>query len=147
VSPFGLIARARSDTDRLKTALESFGYYESHVTTSTINGLLLTDPSLGDALTWRCQLAAAREGHGQLCLGARFTILPPDLEHRRRLVPAPINAHETLGPDSGQPAVCRQRADRGGATCFRRCQEQGYAFARVDAPVAYDGSRYPGASI
>jgi translocation and assembly module TamA len=32
VSPFGLIARARSDTDRLKTALESFGYYESRVT-------------------------------------------------------------------------------------------------------------------
>ncbi len=46
VSPFGLIARARSDTDRLKTALESFGYYESHVTIN-INGLLLTDPSLG----------------------------------------------------------------------------------------------------
>src|ERR1700744_1195463 len=50
VSPFGLIARARSDTDRLKTALESFGYYESRVTIN-INGLLLTDPSLGDALT------------------------------------------------------------------------------------------------
>src|SRR5579862_8907347 len=50
VSPFGLIARARSDTDRLKTALESFGYYESHVTIN-INGILLTDPSLGDALT------------------------------------------------------------------------------------------------
>src|SRR6202042_1872723 len=50
VSPFGLIARARSDTDRLKTALESFGYYESHVTIN-INGLPLTDPSLGEALT------------------------------------------------------------------------------------------------
>ena len=47
VSPFGLIARARSDTDRLKTALESFGYYESRVTIN-INGLLLTDPSLGE---------------------------------------------------------------------------------------------------
>src|ERR1700742_1101672 len=50
VSPFGLIARARSDTDRLKTALESFGYYESRVTIN-INGLPLTDPSLGDTLT------------------------------------------------------------------------------------------------
>src|SRR6202049_1423860 len=50
VSPFGLIARARSDTDRLKTALESFGYYESQVITH-INGLLLTDPSLGDTLS------------------------------------------------------------------------------------------------
>src|SRR3979490_3309092 len=47
VSPFGLIARARSDLDRLKTALESFGYYESLVDIK-INGVLLTDPSLGD---------------------------------------------------------------------------------------------------
>ena len=31
VSPFGLIARARGDIDRLKTALESFGYYQSSV--------------------------------------------------------------------------------------------------------------------
>jgi translocation and assembly module TamA len=50
VSPFGLIARGRSDVDRLKTALESFGYYESRVLIN-INGLPLTDPSLGDALT------------------------------------------------------------------------------------------------
>src|ERR1700685_4714315 len=50
VGPFGLIARARSDTDRLKTALESFGYYESHVSIN-INGLPLTDPSLGDEIT------------------------------------------------------------------------------------------------
>src|ERR1700722_10381791 len=49
VSPFGLIARARSDSDRLKTALESFGYYESQVVVH-INGKLLTDPSLGEAL-------------------------------------------------------------------------------------------------
>ena len=32
VSPFGLIARARSDIDRLKTVLESYGYYQSKVT-------------------------------------------------------------------------------------------------------------------
>ncbi|HEY0801987.1 MAG TPA: hypothetical protein VGD54_14200, partial [Steroidobacteraceae bacterium] len=31
VSPFGLIARARSDVDRLKTVLESFGYYQAVV--------------------------------------------------------------------------------------------------------------------
>src|SRR5580692_13032910 len=59
VSPFGLIARARSDTDRLKTALESFGYYETRVTIN-INGLLLTDPSLGDALSALPQGSSAR---------------------------------------------------------------------------------------
>src|SRR6202041_1225258 len=50
VSPFGLIARARSDTDRLKTALESFGYYESHVTIN-INGMMVSNPGLGDVLS------------------------------------------------------------------------------------------------
>src|SRR6202043_2258137 len=50
VSPFGLIARARSDVDRLKTALESFGYYESTATIK-INGMLASNPGLGDILT------------------------------------------------------------------------------------------------
>src|ERR1700719_315095 len=45
VSPFGLIARARSDIDRLTTALESFGYYESTVTIK-INGMVVNNPSL-----------------------------------------------------------------------------------------------------
>ncbi len=31
VSPFGLIARARGDIDRLKTVLESYGYYDSRI--------------------------------------------------------------------------------------------------------------------
>ena len=31
VGPFGLIGRARGDLERLKTVLESFGYYQSYV--------------------------------------------------------------------------------------------------------------------
>src|SRR5579863_9330947 len=50
VSPFGLIARARSDVDRLKTALESFGYYESTVTIK-INGMMVSNPGLGEVLS------------------------------------------------------------------------------------------------
>ena len=50
VSPFGLIARARSDVDRLKTALESFGYYESTVTIK-INDMMVSNPGLGDVLS------------------------------------------------------------------------------------------------
>jgi translocation and assembly module TamA len=37
VGPFGLIGRARSDLDRLKTVLESYGYYQSYVAI-TIDG-------------------------------------------------------------------------------------------------------------
>ena len=47
VSPFGLIARARSDVDRLTTALESFGYYHCAVTIR-INGMMLNNSALGD---------------------------------------------------------------------------------------------------
>src|SRR4030081_3727540 len=49
VSPFGLIARARSDVDRLKTALESFGYYQSSVVIK-INDIIVNNPGLADVL-------------------------------------------------------------------------------------------------
>src|ERR1700682_1025118 len=50
VSPFGLIARARGETDRLKTVLESYGYYQSKVTIK-IDGMALNDPGLAEALS------------------------------------------------------------------------------------------------
>src|ERR1700677_2688239 len=49
VSPYGLIARARGDVDRLKTVLESYGYYQSKVTMK-IDGLALNDPGLAEEL-------------------------------------------------------------------------------------------------
>jgi translocation and assembly module TamA len=137
VSPFGLIARARSDTDRLKTALESFGYYESHVTIN-INGLLLTDPSLADALTALPKGSTAK-------VAISFTL--GTLYHLRRIdidgeVPAPINATATLGLASGQPAVA-SLVLAGGARLLSALQEQGYAFAQVDSPVAYEAADAP----
>ncbi|HEX9403973.1 MAG TPA: hypothetical protein VF917_06055, partial [Steroidobacteraceae bacterium] len=41
VSPFGLIARARSDVDRLTTALEGFGYYQCRVAVK-INDMMVS---------------------------------------------------------------------------------------------------------
>src|SRR5208283_2130123 len=49
VGPYGLIARARGDVDRLKTVLESYGYYDSKVTIR-IDDLALNDPRLPDEL-------------------------------------------------------------------------------------------------
>src|SRR5579862_9289859 len=49
VDGFGLIARARGDLARLKTAIESFGYYQSSVAI-TIDGTPLDEPALGDTL-------------------------------------------------------------------------------------------------
>jgi len=137
VSPFGLIARARSDTDRLKTALESFGYYESHVTIN-INGLPLTDPSLGEALTALPQGSSARVAVS-FSLGTLYHLRRIDIDGE---VPPPINARETLGLSSGQPAVA-STVLAGGAHLLSAMQEQGYAFAQVDAPVAYEAADAP----
>ncbi len=137
VSPFGLIARARSDTDRLKTALESFGYYESHVTIK-INGLLLTDPSLGDALTAQPKGSSARVAVS-FALGTLYHLRRIDIDGE---VPQPINARETLGLASGQPAVAASVL-AGGARLLSALQEQGYAFAQVDPPIAYEAQDAP----
>ncbi|MFX9634852.1 hypothetical protein ABNJ30_20085, partial [Acinetobacter baumannii] len=52
VGPFGLIGRARGDLGRLKTVLESYGFYQSYVEIR-IDGLPLDDPALGEELTAR----------------------------------------------------------------------------------------------
>src|SRR5579871_3688794 len=52
VGPFGLIGRARGDLERLKTVLESFGYYQSYVEIR-IDGLPLDDPGVGEELNAR----------------------------------------------------------------------------------------------
>jgi translocation and assembly module TamA len=137
VSPFGLIARARSDTDRLKTAMESFGYYESKVTIN-INGVPLTDPSLGDALS-----ALPKDSTAHVAVS--FTL--GTLYHLRRIdidgeIPASINARETLGLNTGQPAVA-SAVLAGGSRLLSALQEQGYGFAQVDPPVAYEAADAP----
>jgi translocation and assembly module TamA len=137
VSPFGLIARARSDTDRLKTALESFGYYESRVIIN-IDGVPLTDPSLGDTLSALPKDTAAH-------VAVSFTL--GTLYHLRRIdidgeVPASINARETLGLNTGQPAVAAAVL-AGGSRLLSALQEQGYAFAQVDPPIAYEAADAP----
>src|SRR6204780_825734 len=137
VSPFGLIARARSDTDRLKTALESFGYYEAHVTIN-INGLPLTDPSLGDALTALPKGSSARVAVS-FSLGTLYHLRHIDIDGG---VPPPINARDTLGLATGQPAVAASVL-AGGARLLTALQEQGYAFAQVDPPVAYEAADAP----
>jgi translocation and assembly module TamA len=137
VSPFGLIARARSDSDRLKTALESFGYYESLVVVH-INGKLLTDPSLGDTLT-----ALPKDSTAQVAvsfaLGTLYHLRRIDIDADGEV---PLDARETLGLKSGQPAVA-SAVLAGGARLLSALQEQGYAFAQVDAPVAYEAADAP----
>ena len=130
VSPFGLIARARGDVDRLKTALESFGYYQSSVAIK-INGLALSDPGLPETLSGLPARSEARVAIG-------FT--PGPLYHLRSVVidgELPPSAQNILTLKPGMPAVAAAVVDAG-AQLLAALQEQGYAFAKVDPPIAYE---------
>ncbi|HEY0767503.1 MAG TPA: hypothetical protein VGD47_06075, partial [Steroidobacteraceae bacterium] len=130
VNPFGLIARARADIDRLKTVLESFGYYQSSVSI-TINDLALDEPSLGDTL------GALPAGNDALCKVA--FILGP-LYHLGRIEidgSVPESARGSLALSSGAPAIASEVL-AGGARLLTALENQGYAFAKVDPPVAHE---------
>jgi translocation and assembly module TamA len=137
VSPFGLIGRARSDVDRLTTVLESFGYYEAKVLIK-INGLALTDPGLGDALT------ALPKGNDakvviSFTLGQVYHLREIDIDGDW---PASIDPRATLDLKTGQLAVAANVLAAAGKL-LAALQEQGYAFAVVDPPVAYEAAEAP----
>ncbi|MBV9726984.1 MAG: BamA/TamA family outer membrane protein [Gammaproteobacteria bacterium] len=128
VDPFGLIARARSDVDRLRTVMESFGYYQSSVLI-TIDGLALDDPNLGDTLS---ALPQGKEAT------AKVSLTPGPLFHLGSITidgTVPESARGSLGLASGAPAVANDVL-AGGARLLTALQNEGYAFARVDPPIA-----------
>ena len=135
VSPFGLIARARSDVDRLKTTLESFGYYQSSVTIK-INGMMSNNPGLGDVLS-----ALPKGNDAQVAIG--FTLGPQ--YHLGRIDidgDLPEGVRGSLGLTEGQPAVAAAVLE-GASRLQTALQERGYGFAKVDPPVAYEVADAP----
>jgi len=135
VGPFGLIARARGEVDRLKTVLESFGYYDGTVNIS-IDGLGLNNPGLGDAVN---SIVKGKDAH----VAVSFTLGP--LYHLGKVsiegeVPPSAAAAFTL--KAGAPAVAAEVLGAG-AHLQAVMQSQGYAFATVDAPVAYEEAKLP----
>ena len=70
VGPFALIGRARGDLERLRTALDSFGYYKGSVTI-TVDGRALDDPGLAGALE---ALPAGAAVQVAVTLGARAAV-------------------------------------------------------------------------
>jgi translocation and assembly module TamA len=130
VGPFGLIARARADAPRLQTVLESYGYYQGSVAL-TIDGASLDEPSLGD------NLSALPKGKDALCK-VSFNLGP--LYHLGRIEiegAVPDFARGSLGLNPGAPAVATDVL-AGGARLLTALENRGYAFAKVDAPVAYE---------
>src|SRR3974390_1561210 len=128
VSPFALTARARLDTERRRTVLQSFGFYDGRVT-ATVNGIALSDPLIGDAI------AAIPKGEDAqvavvLELGPLYHIGVVRVEGD-----IPPGARAKLGLNPGAPALASDvlaARDR----LLNALQEDGYALAKVDAPVA-----------
>jgi translocation and assembly module TamA len=135
VSPFGLIARARSDIDRFTTVLESYGYYQSGVAIK-INGLPLKDSQLRDTLS---ALPSGAEAHVEVSftLGPQYHLRKIEIDGE-----VPESARSTLGLKAGDAAVA-STVLAGGARMLNALLEQGYAFAKVDAPVAYEAAEEP----
>ena len=129
VPPFGLIARATGDVQRLSSVLNSFGYYRPLITI-TIEGRALDDPMLPPFLDEVPQGMSVNVGvmieEGPLYRIRRVIIegaIPPAAEAVIRLSP-------------GDPAIAGNVAaarDR----LLTALQEDGYALATVSEPIAY----------
>ncbi len=130
VDPFGLIARARGDVTRLQTVLQSFGYYNGAVTI-TINGLGLDSAGLGDTLS---ALPQGSEAHVKIAptLGPLYHIGRIDIQGA-----LPPGMRRKLGLSPGAPAVASEVLAAGGAL-QSALQDAGYAFAKVEKPIAYE---------
>jgi translocation and assembly module TamA len=130
VGPFGLIGRARGDLERLKTVLESYGYYQSYVAL-TIDGLPLDDPGLGEELT-----ARSKDNESEV----KITFSLGQLYHIRDIKidgTVPPESEKVLGLNSGVPAVAADVL-AAGDRLLNALEDQGYAFAKVDTPIAYE---------
>jgi len=130
VGPFGLIGRARSDLGRLKTVLESYGYYQSYVGIS-IDGLPIDDPTLGDELSKK---AKGDDAHVKIT----FSIGP--LYHVRKVEvdgEIPQQLKDAFELKTGAPAVAATVL-AAGEQLQTALQDEGYAFAKVDPPVAHE---------
>jgi translocation and assembly module TamA len=135
VSPFGLIARARRDGDRLKSVLESYGYYASKVDI-TIDGAPLRDLDLADRLQ-----ALPKEREARVAIG--FELGP--LYHLRDIRidgELPADARDALDLHPGDPAVAAQVVAAGNRV-LGALQDRGYAFARVDPPQGDEDAKEP----
>jgi translocation and assembly module TamA len=128
VGPFALVARARDDTARLLTALQSFGYYAATVAL-TIDGHPLDDPGLIDALE-QAPASPPAQVEAQVTLGPLFHLgtvaVQGDL---------PAGAGSALSIHSGDPARAAPVL-AAGTQLLTHLQDAGYALATVQPPVA-----------
>ena len=133
VPPFALIERARNDIPRIRTALDSFGYYAAKITV-TIQAHALEDPALPGLLD---DLPAATKADVRVAIdkGPLYRLGAIDIEGD-----LPDSGRKALGIKTGDPAIAGEVLDA--QTHMREAlQEDGYALAKVDAPTAVADDR------
>ena len=132
VGPFGLMGRAQNDVGRLKTVLESVGYYQSSVAIK-IDSLPLDDPRLGEELTNRSAKDDATD-EVSFNLGPRYHLGKIELTGD-----VPEKGAQALQLSTGAPAIAADvlaAADRVRQTLA----DDGYAYAKVDPPKAKENA-------
>ncbi|MGH9917802.1 MAG: autotransporter assembly complex protein TamA, partial [Nitrososphaerales archaeon] len=130
VDPFGLIARARGDVTRLQTVLQSFGYYDGSVSI-TINGMGLDSAQLADTLAALPKKSDARVKIDPT-LGPLFHVGRIEITGVM-----PQGMRQKLDLSAGAPAVAADVL-AAGSSLQSALEDDGYAFATVGKPVAYE---------
>ena len=127
--PFALIERARGDADRIQIALQSFGYYGATVNV-TIDGHAVSDPDLPNVLD-RVAQGTAVAVKVAIEPGPQYTLRDIHIDGS-----LPNDDAGALGLPPGEPAIA---ADVLAAQTrlLTALQEDGYAYAKVDPPIAY----------
>jgi len=128
VEPLALVLRAQGDLPRLKTVLESFGYYQGRIGIA-IDERPLDDPGLPDHIATlpagtKAVITVTAE------LGPLYRVGRVKVEGD-----LPEGMRERLGIAPGAPAVAKDIL-AGRDRLLGALLEEGRALARVDAPVA-----------
>jgi translocation and assembly module TamA len=129
VAPFAVIERARNDAPRLLTALNSFGYYAASVKI-TIGSHDLSDAALP---VWLDKVPNGREVPIDITVepGPRYRLGTIAIEGD-----IPEQDRKALKIESGEPAIASNVLDAR-QRLQAALQEDGFALAVVDPPIAY----------
>ncbi len=128
VGPFALVSRAKSDVDRLQTVLQAFGYYQADLNI-TIDGSPLDETDLVDRLD---KVPAGQSAAVKVAIdkGPLFRLRNIEIHGD-----VPPDARAKLGLKPGQPAIASDIL-AAGTNLLTALEEDGYALAKVDPPVA-----------
>jgi len=130
IAAFALVGRAQQDVTRLQTVLQGFGYYQGKVTI-TVDGQPLDDPGLPAALDALPQDKSAAVGVA-VDLGPLYHLRKVSIDGEM-----PEGAQAKLAVRSGDPAVAAEVL-KAQQSLLTSLQEEGYALAKVDTPIAYE---------